>query len=482
MTEPTSTERHLELLCRRSFLSMWAHRSPFRDQRDNARATQGKELCDLLAVFEDDVFLFSVKAIEWKEHPKPGVAWKRWHSRAIEGSVKQLAGAERWLRAFPGRVFADRTCTTPLPVALPDPSCARIHRIAVAHGSAAACRQYFGGGSGSLMLNTLAEAEIPFVVGREACKPEFVHVFDEATLDLIFSNLDTIPDFRDYILAKELLLGNGVDIVATGEEDLLARFLKNKDPQDPNKHGFGDASDYDLYCLTEGEWIDFEKSPQKAARDAANADSYMWDELIGRFAEHSIAGSQYFTSSDGPQQSERTLRILNGECRTIRRALVQDWRKRVSSMGNSPYRVMGARTPDNTIRAYTFLSVRREDTEGYDEYRLRRLHMLTMCTALSRIRRPEIHAHVGIGHGPIDNDTSEDVILIDDQAWSSELEAEALAFRKESGVLQGFTEANVTTPEYPPVSQTHRPRGSERNLPCPCGSSRKWKKCCARGG
>lgn len=480
MVDGTRTERYLERLCQKSFLRMWAHRSPHRDQKDKKEASQGKELCDLIVVFEDDVFLFSDKEIEWKDHPKGGVAWNRWYRRAVGDSAKQLAGAERWLRTHPTRVFLDKECTEKLPVALPDPGKARYHQIAVAHGSSKPCREHFGGGSGSLMLNTLTSGELPFTVGRVDPQGPFVHVLDEATLGIVLANLDTLPEFRDYILAKERILDSGTQIMATGEEDLLAIYLKSGDPSRPNAHGFGEIGDANVICVTEGEWVDFLKSPEKAARDAANESSYMWDRLIDRFAKHSMAGTQHFTSSTGPQQTERTLRILNAEPRTRRRALAETCYERISTMGDRPVRYWGARSADEAEPMYTFLAVRRDAGEDYEEYRRRRLYMLNMYTALARISHPKAGAHVGIGQGPIHNDNSEDVLLLDEEAWSEELEAEALSFQEEFGAMKEIRETRSTTHEYPPPPPTARPTGVQRNQPCPCGSGRKWKKCCGK--
>lgn len=479
MTEPTRTERHLERLCGASFLRMWTHRSPYRLQKDTKNAAQGKELCDLLAIFEDDVFLFSDKEIAWKDHAQEKVAWRRWYDRAIAESVGQLVGAERWLRTYPERIFADKACSVRLPVALPDVKSARFHRIAVAHGAAESCRRQFGGGSGSLMLNTVAGATLPFTVGREGPRGAFVHVFDEATLALILTNLDTLPEFRDYIVAKERLLASGTDIVATGEEDLLAIYLKSENPKEPNKHGFGNTDGFNVLVVTEGEWTDFERSAEKVARDAANIDSYMWDRLIERCAKHSIDRTQHFTSSTGPQQTELTLRLLNAVPRTGRRALVKHNYEHISTMGNRPYRVWGGRNPDASKPAFTFLAVRRDEGEAYEEYRKRRLYMLTMCTALSRIRNPEVSSHVGIACGPIDNDSSEDVVLIDQGSWSKHLENAAVAFRDELGIMRQVRETRSTAHEYPRQTPNAAPKGTERNQPCPCGSGRKWKKCCA---
>jgi hypothetical protein len=46
----TATQRMLADFCERSFLELWCYPNPYTDD--------GHELCDLLAVFGDDVFIF----------------------------------------------------------------------------------------------------------------------------------------------------------------------------------------------------------------------------------------------------------------------------------------------------------------------------------------------------------------------------------------------------------------------------------------
>ncbi|MHB1524649.1 MAG: hypothetical protein ACYCYB_11930 [Candidatus Dormibacteria bacterium] len=46
----TETERMLANFCERSFLKLWSYANPYKDD--------GKELCDVLAVFGDHVFVF----------------------------------------------------------------------------------------------------------------------------------------------------------------------------------------------------------------------------------------------------------------------------------------------------------------------------------------------------------------------------------------------------------------------------------------
>ncbi|MEO0058065.1 MAG: hypothetical protein RIT17_1538, partial [Pseudomonadota bacterium] len=115
------------------------------------RKGQGKELCDLLAVCGDDVLVFSDKEITWPNGDLE-TAWRRWYRRAVTSSVKQIRGAERWIRTHPHRVFIDAECKTQLPVNLPSPDKLRIHGIAVTSGSEPAVRQHVGDKDGTLMV------------------------------------------------------------------------------------------------------------------------------------------------------------------------------------------------------------------------------------------------------------------------------------------------------------------------------------------
>ena len=68
----TRTERLLAQLCDRSFLRLWSYPNPF--QKDRA------ELCDLLAVFENHVFIFFDRENLQLGNldADPQVAWDRW--------------------------------------------------------------------------------------------------------------------------------------------------------------------------------------------------------------------------------------------------------------------------------------------------------------------------------------------------------------------------------------------------------------------
>lgn len=147
----TSAERLLGKLCDRAFLALWSYPGPYRDQGKVGNG-HGKELCDLLIVFEDHIIIFSDKDCQFPDTGNLQLDWSRWFRRAVLDGAKQVWGAEKWIKENPKRVFLDRACTRPFPIELPSPDRAKIHRIVVAHGAAERCTKELGG-SGSLMLD-----------------------------------------------------------------------------------------------------------------------------------------------------------------------------------------------------------------------------------------------------------------------------------------------------------------------------------------
>lgn len=135
----TESERYLNRLSKQSFLSLWSYPGIYRDQGD------GKEICDLLIVFEDHILIFSDKYCEFPKSGNLVTDWNRWFRKAIWKSAKQIWGAERWIKSHPDRIFLDRNCTQKFPLDLPEPGEAVFHRIVIAHGVAERCKELFGG-------------------------------------------------------------------------------------------------------------------------------------------------------------------------------------------------------------------------------------------------------------------------------------------------------------------------------------------------
>lgn len=217
----TKSERYLNKLAKRSFLSLWTYPSLFNDKGNN------QELCDLLVVFDNHVLIFSDKNIAFPDTGNIDTDWRRWFKKAIKKSADQVWGAERWIKQHPDRIFLDPACTQPFPLNLPSPDEIIVHRIVVAHGAAKRCKKYFRGGSGSLMLDTsIVGHEEHFTIGQIESKKGFVHVFDDTSLEFVIRTLDTITDFIQYLTKKEKFLQSSKAIVVAGEENLLAHLTQ----------------------------------------------------------------------------------------------------------------------------------------------------------------------------------------------------------------------------------------------------------------
>lgn len=460
----TESERALTRLARKAFLSLWSYPNVYSDEGRKGGKGDGKELVDLLVVFGNDVLLFSDKDCAFQSHLDVSIAWPRWYRRAIDKSARQLAGAESFIKQFPNRVFLDKTCATPLPIALPDPNTARYHLIAVTRGGHLAGSEFYGGGSsGSLMLltNLLGKAtheKTPFHVGYPLETGRFVHVLDEVTANLLLDELDTVPDFVAYLRKKEEFLGQvGVIVSVPGEEELLARYMATMRDEG---HAFPKVPrDVNFVALPEGDWDVYLKSPQRAAKKQADEISYMWDALI----EHHSTFIRSGTAIAVPQppegmtvDHERIVRALAAQPRLARRSLAADLHHAMkrSDSGHMFARVkMTGRPPS---QAFVFLTIPRTPGEDYETtYRERRIHALTVYCHAIKESMPTLNEAVGIGSEPFSEGTaSHDFMYVD----LSQMSAEEIGFwRKEAdelGILRPKTEMMLF-------------RGTEQEFPAP---------------
>ncbi len=313
----TESERYLAKLGEKSFLNLWSYPNVYRNQ-DQRNGGDGKEVCDLLVVCGNHIIIFSDKTVEFPDTGNIGLDCKRWVKRAVIKSAEQLYGAEKWMNR-PDRLFIDPRCTQPLPIEIPPPEKRQVHLVVVALGSGDRCKQYFGGGSGSLMIlprlkeNNHIDIDNPeyhpFAIGDIKSDRTFVHVFDDVTLDILLDELDTITDLVNYLGKKEKFVRSGHLLGATGEEDLLADYLRHTNEE--GYHGFfppsgnsewrGDES----LLLDEGHWVQFKSHPQYIAKKKADKVSYFWDGLITEFTKHMMAGTTVELD-----KKERSLREL----------------------------------------------------------------------------------------------------------------------------------------------------------------------------
>jgi hypothetical protein len=85
----TDAERYLKRLCDKIFLSLWSYPSIYRDQGRSGKG-DGKEVCNLLVVFDNDIIMISYKYCEFPRSGNLERDWCRWFRRAVLESANQV--------------------------------------------------------------------------------------------------------------------------------------------------------------------------------------------------------------------------------------------------------------------------------------------------------------------------------------------------------------------------------------------------------
>jgi hypothetical protein len=461
----TPAEQYLTQLGERSFLTLWSYASPFRDQSASAKASEGKELCDMLIVFDEHVIIFSSKHCEYPVTDDRVLNWTRWYKRAVAAGADQLYGAERWLKQHPDRVFLDKECQHPFPVPLPAAAAMKVHRIVVAHGASELCQAEYGG-TGSLMLNNQITGAAhydtrhfkpePFTLGLVDPTKEYVHVFDDASLAAVMRMLDTVSDFVAYLEKKEALLSKrGLKVWAAGEDDLLAYYLRNTDHDENSstfgRHIFPVSPGYEGLHIEEGFWEGFVHSDQFRARLEADRVSYSWDGLIkyiyentGEEKAHPLSGTSSFADR------EAGLRIMARESRLSRRMLARSFRDMIVQSEPDQYRVRHAGALEDSGVQYIFLLLPRRAEQTKAAYRAERFEMLQAYGLAVKFRNfGKTKKFVGIATeaGGFDALESYDLMYLEGEEWGEQEEALA-----EQANLLFFRNAVASTAhedEYP---------------------------------
>jgi len=232
MPAQNPSEQFVHDLCTKSFFSLWSYLNPLRED--------GSELCDILVKFRDDLIVISVKDISFNEDANNyHVAANRWTRRAVDESIKQILGAERHLLgrgSFRVKATADGELFR-----IEGIKDLHIHRVSISLGS---------GGM------------IPLSFGRHDGK--FVHVLTEEGLGILFRELDTMPDFAQYLSAREDFFINRCHaLLFHSEGDLWMLYLREGDR-------FPDYSDRTSVHLQDAGYDEFIESPEYKAKKKAD--------------------------------------------------------------------------------------------------------------------------------------------------------------------------------------------------------------------
>ena len=396
------SEAYVAALCERSFLPLWSYPNP--------TGKKGKELCDLLVVCGRDVAIVSVKDIRPSPEADEPTRTQRWVKKAIDGSFRQLAGAERWLRTESRVTDADGARA----VDLPPLDERRVYRIALAFG-----------GEGAMPLK-----QGDFGSG-------FMHAMDEQAFDKLIRELDTATDFFDYLRQKEDLVSRATLLFEGAEEDLLAFYLSQN-------RSF--PEEISMMVVGEGMWEAFSASAENQARLRANEISYVWDRII----EEHIDGFRNAPRPAPPSfvdaaatvwQAERVLRIMAQEDRYWRRELSTALVEVIRPPDGRPIRSRFAISPERRV-TYVFLRLR-----GDEDVEARTQELFLRCW-VARDQFPDHPVVVGMMFGTAPGDPNE-MLLLDQTEWGEDQREKAQLIRDELGYFASPRERRSQGREFP---------------------------------
>lgn len=480
----TATESLLHRIGKLAFLSLWSFPNPHRKQTAGERHREGKELCDFLVVFGDHVIIFSDKQCRFRSTGDIEVDWKRWHKRAIQGSIKQILGAERWIRTRPDSVFQDAALTTP--IGLPNASNMKVHRIAIAHGIS----NDFGTGPSQVFDPNLSLSlgfdhfenqgvPFPFLLSDVRTQAGYIHVIEGYVIERLLRVLDTTPDFLNYLSSKEALLRRVGHVQLGSELDLVAQHLKHL--SDDGRHGLGHLQSFDWIYIEDGCWNEFAQSRSFQRRLLADKPSYAWDDLIDILAETTsqTTGANKVVDDN---EKENILRFMASENRLNRRMLGELFSEllQVNLVDGQRFsRVIYPTAPGRPY--YVLLAINRPRYIPWDQYVTVRMNLLEGYMLALRLKEQTALDIVGIGVnigglGPF----SCDAMYYDGRRYHKSQGAEIANFSDEWGILKTAKRKTAHVQEYPDEVDPSTMKGRHRNLPCICGSGRKYKDCCLR--
>ena len=261
----------------------------------------GRELCDILVVCDPHVVVISVKEVQYQSDKEPGIANSRWERKAIDASVKQIYGAERWLAQAPRVVRKDGSPG----LRLPPLENGHIHRIAVAIG-----------GKGEAIIKSG-----DFGKG-------YVHVLTERGFEDLLTELDTITDLVGFLSAKEAYFAAGSKTLVLGPENNILGYYLLNDKNFP--------ADVDLLMIDDTMWEGLAEREEYKRKKEADMISYDWDRLIELY----VGPDRELLGEPDEQLTgmERALRAMAREDRVSRRMLANVMRDFVEQAMDSLFR------------------------------------------------------------------------------------------------------------------------------------------------
>lgn len=466
MNFATDDERILANIARTSFLSLWSLPNLFRNQGDSIRGGDGKELCDLVVIFGDCILLFSDKRVEYKAIKPEGVAWARWEKRAVVDSIKQLRGAERWIRKHPNRIFTDKKCKDQIPISLKIADSTKIYRIAVTHGLEDQLSADFGEAS----LSYSNHEKCPFTIFSNEEEHKYCHVLSGDSLHFVLNEIDTTLDFIGYLNFRTSLLANPDSslVTITKESDIVHLYFKSErdNPALPSPGEIVATGNNSVLVEDVGiKGLLTDQTYQlKKQKDAI---SYFWDKLIEHFIKHSREGTSILSNWESLNEVEKVLRRLATSTRFQRRLLSEDFWAFWSKVGIDRRGTRITFAIDQSEIAYVFLLMPEDGHFGSGEqYRITRQEFLKSYVEIRGMENPDFKEIVGIAAKTRTTDNISylnfdkllmdgiDYVWIDNTSWTDSMIDRVTEMRKElteKGYLKETKMTKLSRKEFEPV-------------------------------
>jgi hypothetical protein len=384
-----NAEKLVHDLALKTFLTDWCYLNPKRPT--------GKELCDLLVVFDEVAIIWQIKDLKLDNQGK-------YKESEVRKNLRQLSGARRQLFEL----------ATPIELENPRRGKERFDLTAI--------KEVY------LISVLLGEGEEVFSFA-EYVKNRTIHIFTREFTQIILDELDTIGDFTNYIRAKEALLGqNKKFIILGGEEELLAFYLLNN-------RSFERLNEATDIFIDQGSWEHFHNSQEYKEKKKQDEISYGWDDIINRVHE----------ASPGYEKVARELTRPN---RFERRCLSKTYFEAYVMADIDNKYPLFRRTFAQSGVTYCFLFA--DDTKPR-EYRK---GMLSWMCYIARGTYKENRKVLGIATEKKASPTcSYDFVLLDMPDWTEENQKEMEKVQQETGILLNPVISIAHEDEYPKLAK-----------------------------
>ncbi|OIR19850.1 hypothetical protein GALL_07340 [mine drainage metagenome] len=424
------SEARLGKLTRKTFLSMWSYQNPYFET--------GKELCDVLVVFGNDIILMSDKLIQYGDHESTEVNWKRWYKKAVAGSVKQLRGALRQIKMAPQKIFCDALASSPFPLELPPINQMRIHLIAIANGCEKACEQSHEHASLKIDTSCIDDSK-PLTVGTYVGTGNFIHVISTKALEAIFECFDTTRDFIDYLDRKQTALSQGNWLIH-GEESLIGGYMLSQPGNRPFSIPVAAFPIENNIRVVHPEiWPAYLTSNERQQREQIRTTSYDIDRLIEHVADEYRQNNMVIGQDQALAYHERAFRLIAGESRFSRQfisaALREIWNESTRTFWST---IVASQDFPNLYYLWLLYPEPLEDwsVEQYEEILL---NQLTCYMLVARSKFPEAQFIFGICLPNRDcSKTSRAFRVMDGKDWTIEQQELAEKLEQEYGILSNI--------------------------------------------